>query len=224
MKHLLRLTTILTIAGFTGLLSCGKPSSEKVQIKGVYGHPNPLWDKGYDLSDLGINAVFVHRGSIKHDMVDRARSQGLKVFAEFPTLNGKGYVKNHPEAWPVNEKGEKAEAASWFMGVCPSDTGFRRYRFGQLRQLLSEYELDGVWMDYVHWHAQFEEPEPILPETCFCNQCLTSFSESTGINIPAGSTRKKARWILSNQDNAWRDWRCRVIRDDDPLNGKCSEI
>ena len=69
-------------------------------------------------------------------MIDRARSEGLRVFAEFATLNGKNYVEKHPEAWAINEKGEKVEAASWFMGVCPTEPGFRQFRFDQLRELL----------------------------------------------------------------------------------------
>ncbi len=99
------------------------------------------------------------------------------------------------------------------MGVCPTEPGFRKYRFDQLRELLSEYDLDGVWMDYVHWHAQFEEPEPILPETCFCDHCLDRFSEDSGIEIPGGTTSEKARWILNNHDTPWRDWRCKVIHE-----------
>ena len=106
------------------------------------------------------------------------------VFAEFATLNGKNYVEEHPEAWAINEKGEKVQAATWFMGVCPTEPGFRQYRFDQLRNLLLKYDLDGVWMDYVHWHAQFEDPEPILPETCFCDHCLDQFSVYSGIEIP----------------------------------------
>ena len=73
------------------------------------------------------------------------------------------------------------------------------------------YELDGVWMDYVHWHAQFEEPEPILPETCFCDHCLRTFSEDSGINLPEGTTAERAQWILNKHDHEWRDWRCKVI-------------
>ncbi|MCA1759754.1 MAG: family 10 glycosylhydrolase, partial [Bacteroidales bacterium] len=185
----------------------------KIEVRGVYGHPQPLWDKGYNLPELGVNAIFVHSGSINKEMMDRARAEGMKVYAEFATLNGKNYVEEHPEAWAINEKGEQVEAASWFMGVCPTDPGFRQYRFNLLRELLSEYDIDGVWMDYVHWHAQFEEPEPILPETCFCDQCLASFSIDTGLEIPEGTTPQKAQWILKNLDPAWRDWRCKVILD-----------
>jgi hypothetical protein len=146
-------------------------------------------------------------------MINRARSEGLKVFAEFATLNGKGYVEKHPEAWAINEVGNKVEAASWFMGVCPTEPGFRAYRFGQLRKLLLDHDLDGVWMDYVHWHAQFEEKEPILPETCFCDNCLLNFSEDAGIQIPEGTIPVKAQWILNNHEKTWRDWRCKVIYD-----------
>jgi len=203
----------LVAIGLTSLMSCEQKPVETVEIRGIYGNPRPLWDKDLNLDSLGVNAVFVHSGSINQDMIDRARSEGVLVFAEFATLNGKNYVDKHPEAWAINEKGEKVQAATWFMGVCPTDPGFRKYRFDQLRNLLLEYDLDGVWMDYVHWHAQFEEAEPILAETCFCDHCLTSFSEDSGVELPEGTNSDRAHWILNNCDDLWRDWRCQVIYD-----------
>lgn len=192
---------------------CSWQSYGQVEIKGIYGHPNPLWQKGYKLSELNINAIFVHSGSIDSEMMARAKKEGVKVYAEFATLNGKNYVEKHPEAWAINEKGKRVEAASWFMGVCPTEPGFRSYRFELLNTLLKTYDIDGVWMDYVHWHAQFEEPEPILPETCFCENCLSVFSKEMNVEIPDGSTAEKAQWILNNKDTIWRDWRCNVIYD-----------
>ncbi len=187
------------------------PEDRQPEIRGIYGNPKALWEKGYRLDEIGVNAIFVHSGSIRPDMMRRARSEGAKVFAEFATLNGKNYVNEHPEAWAINEKGQRVEAASWFMGVCPTEPGFRRYRFDQRRNLLTNFDLDGVWMDYVHWHAQFEEPEPILPETCFCDHCLNRFSKEYHIEIPAGSTAEKAQWVLSREETKWREWRCLVI-------------
>jgi hypothetical protein len=184
----------------------------KKNTLGIYGSPNPFWQRGYNLSELGVNAVFVHAGSIDQTMIDKAREEGLKVYAEFPTLNGKNYVEEHPEAWPINELGEKADQASWFMGVCPTNTEFREYRMDQLRKLLRSFDLDGIWMDYVHWHAQFEEPEPILPETCFCSSCLSTFEKKTGIDVEGDIISEKALWILKNKDKEWRNWRCNVIR------------
>ncbi len=196
------------------LFSTCHPNHEKeIEIRGVYGSPEPLWDQGFNLNELGVNAVFVHSGSINEKMVRRARSEGLRIFAEFATLNGKNYVEEHPEAWAIDEKGVQVESASWFMGVCPTEPGFREYRFSQLRDLMASFDLDGIWMDYVHWHAQFEEPEPILPETCFCDHCLKEFSDKSGFQIPDGSTAEKAGWILENKDSTWRSWRCEVIAD-----------
>lgn len=190
---------------------CQSVRTQTLRIQGVYGSPQPLWDKGYRLSDLGINAIFVHSGLINQAMISRAREEGAKVFAEFATLNGKNYVESHPEAWAINEQGDKVEPASWFMGVCPTEPGFRQYRQNQLSDLLTKFDLDGVWLDYLHWHAQFEEPDPILPETCFCDHCLKAFSGVAGLQIPEGSRADKARWILNHHDPAWRQWRCEII-------------
>lgn len=212
MRPCKRLIAIFPIIIAAALISCEQPS-KVVEIQGIYGNPKALWDKGLTLNELGVNSIFVHSGSINQEMFDKAKSEGVKVFAEFATLNGKNYVDKHPVAWAINEKGNKVEAASWFMGVCPTEPGFRKYRFAQLRDLLQNFDLDGVWMDYVHWHAQFEDPEPILPETCFCDHCLESFSQSTGLEIPGKNTAESANWILNNHEKAWRDWRCKVIFD-----------
>ncbi len=184
---------------------------KKIEIRGIYGSPDPFWKKNLRLDQLGVNAVFIHDGSINESMMERMKAEGLKVFAEFATLNGKDYVNEHTEAWAIDKNGNKVEPATWFMGVCPTEPGFKLHRMNELRKLLRKFNLDGVWMDYLHWHAQFEDPEPILPETCFCEHCLTSFQSASGIRVPEGSTAKKAEWILINHDSAWRTWRCSVI-------------
>ena len=211
MKIYFKYAKLLAVLILILCISCEHKFADIVEIRGIYGNPKALWDKGFNLDELGINAVFVHSGSIDHDMINRARAEGSMVFAEFATLNGKNYVDKHPEAWAINEKGEKVQPATWFMGVCPTDPGFLQYRFDQLRNLLLKFDLDGIWMDYVHWHAQFEDPEPILPETCFCDHCLDQFSIYSGLELPKESTSIKAQWILNNHDEIWRNWRCRVI-------------
>jgi hypothetical protein len=187
------------------------PPKKNIPVRGVYGSPGNLWDKGISLSDLHVNAIFVHHKAISDLMMKHAKKEGQKVFAEFATLNGKDYVEQHPEAWAIDDNGEKVKAATWFMGVCPTEPGFKNYREAELRKLLNKYNIDGVWMDYLHYHAQFEDPEPILPETCFCNNCLQKFQTFSSLQLPAGSTKEKASWILKNHDTAWRNFRCSVV-------------
>ena len=185
--------------------------SKKIEIRGIYGSPNAFWEKNLRLDQLGVNAVFIHHKSINQAMINRAKAEGARVFAEFATLNGKNYVEEHPEAWAVDNTGQKVKQATWFMGVCPTEPGFKEYRINELKKLLREFDIHGVWMDYLHWHAQFEDPNPILPETCFCENCLGGFQKATDIKITEGSTSEKAEWILRNHDKKWRDWRCSVI-------------
>ena len=127
-----RLIIALLIAFFTVttafVVENKKLQSKKIEIRGIYGSPEPFWKKNMKLSDLNVNAIFIHHNSINKSMMDRAKKEGIKVFAEFATLNGKGYVDNHPEAWAIDKNGNKVEAATWFMGVCPSEPGFKQHR------------------------------------------------------------------------------------------------
>lgn len=192
------------LSAFAAVLAA---QGKKLAIRGIYSNPKPFWAAGGRLDESGVNAVFVHAGSITPELAARVQSEGARLFAEFPTLNGKGYVETHPEAWPIDDKGEQAAPATWFLGACPSETGFRDFRMKQLETLLDRFDVSGVWMDYFHWHAQFEDPKPVLPETCFCASCTGAFESATGIRLPAGPVRERARLILKQHERRWRDWR-----------------
>ncbi len=196
---------------FLILIGCTPPQAEKEITKGIYGDPNVLLKKGYSLTELGINSLFVHKGSITPELIEKAHQQNIKVYAEFPLLNGKEFLESESSAWPIDSDGNRSPKAEWFMGICPSHPDFRKYREEQLHTLLSTLKVDGVWLDYVHWHAQFETPNPILPETCFCEYCLKDFSTYSQLNLPEGDIPAKASWILKEHDDEWRNWRAEVI-------------
>ncbi len=202
---------------FTGLPACNKAVPLEVDqavlpfVKGVYGNPGTLIEAGYRFDELGMNAIFVRSISLNEELFETAHSQNVHVFVEFPTLLGRNYVENHPDAWPINEYGEKSPPADWFMGVCPTHPGFWDYRTNQLREILETYDVDGIFLDYVHWHAQFETPDPILPETCFCDRCTSLFSEHADLQVIGTDIPEKAAWILENADSDWREWRSTVL-------------
>lgn len=198
---------------FSACVESGKGMRQPDFIKGVYGNPAALWDKGYNFQSLGMNAVFVRSGSLTPEFVERSRREQVKIFVEFPVLNGKEYLTRHPEAWPITEKGERAVPADWFMGICPTDSGFKNERFNALSQLLTAFKVEGVFLDYFHWHAQFETPHPILPETCFCERCIGLFEKFGAVNVPSGKTSIRAQWILQYAEPAWRRWRGTVLTD-----------
>ena len=207
----MRLLSLLFASYFFSCYAFAQTEKKIPFIKGVYGNPAVILDKGHTFTSLGINAIFIHSSSLNKSLFEAAKKEDVRVFVEFPTLNGQEYLKHHPEAWPITPDGKQAEPADWFMGICLTDPGFRAYRTEQLNAILDKFPVDGVWLDYLHWHAQFETPDPILPETCFCDRCTSKFSNEMSVTVPGGSIPEKARWILSNSDSTWRLWRSKVL-------------
>lgn len=198
------------------LLAGGFQDGEKkIAIRGAYGNPQPFWDAGATLNDHGVNAVFVRSQSLTPDVVARARAEGCRVFAEYATLNGSygDWVAGHPDAHPIDETGKPAPKATWFMGVCPTNKPFREFRMNGLRDLVKRLDVDGVWMDYLHWHAQFEDSYPVLLKTCFNDSCLAAFQAWSGLKVEGDTVPRKAAWIFRNAAKAWEDWRVSVLVD-----------
>jgi hypothetical protein len=202
-------TTAWLCAGWSSAAEPARP----ILIRGTYATPRPFWDRGARLDEHGINAIFVHDKDIDAAMMKRARAEGAKVFAEFGTLNGNYGLREYPDAHPIDETGKPAPRATWFMGVCPTHRKFRESRMKALRQLLEEHDVDGVWIDYLHWHAQFEDPYPVLVKTCFCDSCLTAFQQTAGVKVPGATVPLRAEWILRHAPRKWEDWRVSVIVD-----------
>ena len=46
-----------------------------------------FWNKGFTLSNLGVNCHIYSWKSLTDQLMQRAKNEGLKVFAEFATLN-----------------------------------------------------------------------------------------------------------------------------------------
>ena len=87
--------------------SLAQGSGEVPFTKGVYGDPEAFIKNGMSYQSLGINAIFVRSVSLTDELFRRAKDAGIRIYVEFPTLNGKDYVGDHPEAWPINENGER---------------------------------------------------------------------------------------------------------------------
>lgn len=176
---------------------------------GAYASPKSFWDSGARLDDYGINALFVHSRSIDDALVRRARAEGARVYAEFAAFNGSAWLAR-PEggdAWPIEASGARSPKQTWFLGICPTHEPFLQSRLDELEMLVTTRQLDGVWLDYLHWHAQFEDPQPGLPETCFNASCLERFRRETGVKAATAAE------ILSRHERQWRDWRCSVVVD-----------
>lgn len=184
-----------------------------VAVRGIYGGvPQEILDSGRGLREFGVNAVWLGSGGFTHERLALLKSEGVLVFAEFNTLHVAGYLEDHPEAAPIGSDGRVSPPPDGWQGICPSHRGYRESRMRAFRALLEEFAVDGVWLDYHHAHASWEQAVPNLPDTCFCPRCLAGFQEATGIRLPE-SAAEAAALLLSEHREAWVRWRCNLLTD-----------
>jgi hypothetical protein len=186
---------------------------KRVRMRGLYGGiPTEVLDAGEKLADLGINAIFVGSGALNEVRVARLRAEDVQVYAEFNTLHEAGYLKEHPDAAPIGTDGQVCPPPDDWQGVCPTHPGYREYRMAAFRQALRRFEIDGIWLDYHHSHASWEQAEPTMPDTCFCPRCLAQFQRETGVRLPAAPA-EAAKAALGEHHDRWTRWRCGVFTD-----------
>ena len=184
-----------------------------VKTRGLYGgFLTELLARGEKPADYGINAIWVGTGSLNAEEIERYHQLGLKVFAEFNSMHAAEFLQQHPDAAPVGPDGLPSPPPSGWQGVSPFHSGYRRNRMDEFRRVLSEFAIDGIWLDYHHSHASWEQAEPQMPDTDFCPAALQQFASVTGIALPK-KTEDAARLLLGEHREAWTDFRCQVFTD-----------
>ena len=187
-----------------------------IAIRGIYGGvPSQIFERGQTLDDYGVNAIWIGSGSVTRELVEslKAKCQGVKVFAEFNTMHQASYLQDHPDARPIGPDGQVSPPPDGWQGVCPTHPAYRRDRMQSFRQTLRAAAIDGIWLDYHHAHASWEQARPNLPDTCFCDHCLSQFQSETEIALPEATTAGRAARLLGAEKPAWVHWRCGVFTD-----------
>lgn len=184
-----------------------------VTVRGIYGgFPNQILDRKETPADYGVNAVWVGSGSLNADQIARYHQLGVKVFAEFNSMHAAQYLKEHPEAAPIGPDGQPSPPPNGWQGVSPFHVGYRRERMAEFRRILTTFDIDGIWLDYHHAHASWEQAEPNLPDTDFSGAARQEFTHTTGIKLPA-DTSEASQLLLGPERQAWTDFRCAKFTD-----------
>jgi len=165
------------------------------------------------LSDFGVNTICLNSGALTTERVAHLKAQGAAVYAEFNSMHHAAYLEKNPDAAPVGPDGKVCPPPDGWQGVCPTHPGYRSDRMDAFQAVLRDFEIDGIWLDYHHSHASWEQVVPNLPDTCFCTRCLSQFRAETGIRLPDGPTPDVSRLLLGDQRQTWVDWRCAVFTD-----------
>jgi hypothetical protein len=185
-----------------------------IDIRGIYGGiPTELLVQGHTLSDYGVNAIWMGSSSLSAEGIALLKDQRAQVFAEFNSMHEAGYLAERPDAAPVGAEGTICPPPDGWQGLCPTHPGYRRNRMEAFRVALQNYEIDGIWLDYHHSHASWEQAVPNMPDTCFCDRCLARFALESGLRLPEASVADLSRLLLCELHREWVAWRCGVFTD-----------
>jgi hypothetical protein len=180
-----------------------------IHTRGLYGGvPTELFEQRKTLPDYGINAVWIGSGSLTPEGIEQLRGHGAHVFAEFNSMHEAGYLREHPDAAPIGADGEVCPPPDGWQGLCPTHAGYRAERMEAFRAVLQRFPVDGIWLDYHHSHAAWEQAAPNLPDTCFCSRCLVQFEADTGTLLPRGPVSESSARLLGELRPRWIQWRC----------------
>lgn len=130
---------------------------------------------------LGL-CLYPTKVGIRHSEADRdlfgntvkeCKKRGLKVVGYTNTW-GTFVAEAHPEWNVVLRSGEVTRDTSRCGTCCISNDEFVDYVCAQAKEIVTNYELDGYWLDMVG----------IYSPVCYCKSCKEKYKEKTGRELP----------------------------------------
>src|SRR5262245_47367441 len=175
------------------------------------------------LRDFGVNTLATESETYRHDLVELAHRLGMQFIGGISCFSEHGRnhqpLNEHPEWWPILENGQRRPLMEWYIGVTPTFDDYRQSRLALVEQIMRDYELDGICLDFVRWPLHWElelrpgQPEPL--QSSFDPHTVARFLDFARLELPPGcdSAVTQAAWILGQHRDAWTDFKCRVIAD-----------
>ena len=87
-----------------------------------------------------------------------------------------------------------------------------------VKEIAESIQPDVISLDFMRFPTTWEIIPPGTPRDgirnfCFCDRCLTSFQQQSGVTVPTDlpARDRKAAWILAHHDAEWVTWKTSVI-------------
>ncbi|RKY69557.1 MAG: hypothetical protein DRP97_05215 [Candidatus Latescibacterota bacterium] len=139
-------------------------------------------------------------------IVQKAKAAGLQVYAQvcvFPEGENSALIQSDASLRAMTIEGEPTPWA------CPASEKVRQYELSIFEEIMDNYDVNGVYMDYIRYN---------LDNVCFCPRCRSRFKEETGTDpveigrfsgfdesAQRGRNRKHPAWVQ------WIEWRVAQI-------------
>jgi len=160
---------------------------------------------------LTLPAIF---GGYKNDkLISSLHQEKIKVYASIGIFVGKDWWEKYPKSRPINSEGKPVEGEDGYGGLIPVIPFIRERKLEEIKELITRYPVDGVWLDFIRWPCHWEVHHPRIEQTSFDSLTLEQFQRDTKITIPEefSDISQIANWILKHHRNIWTAWKCLQI-------------
>lgn len=168
--------------------------------------------------ELGINTVFISHTSITDkELIPDLRRHGMRIFIIVPIYFDAELLAQDPSYYSIRGNDRRAWE-DWVAFVSPFHEGYRRQKIKLIRDLVRQYQPDGISLDFLRFFVFWERIRPgdtlkIEEYSCFTPSAIENFESWLGqkIPIPPDSIRQLSAYIALNHSQAWQDWKCHTI-------------
>ena len=214
--HLARI--ILVILVFETISSCiNKTVNQQITGVKIYSINKNIDTLITQWLNLGINTAFVSEEIAANiTFRDKAKVNGIKVFIIEPLFFNPDILKQDSSLYAITNKGNLTKS-DWVEFVCPSNKTYKNTVLQKLENDVSNLKPDGISLDFIRHFVYWEMVGPdqcadSIEHGCFCDRCVTDFSNEAGIALPDTFIDKagRAMYILQHHKDEWTDWKCNL--------------
>jgi hypothetical protein len=112
---------------------------------------------------------------IVRELLDELKKRNLSACGYYSLIYNNWAFLEHPE-WRIVPAGDTSDgsfAGHRYGHCCPNNPEYKKFCLAQTDELVTSYDLDGLFYDMTFW-----------PAICLCDHCRAKFRKETGLDIP----------------------------------------
>lgn len=162
--------------------------------------------------NLNLDSVFINHKNISKEnllLIRNVLGKNIEIFVEVPAFAEKELLEKYPDAKSIEAQG-KSTSKNGYVGLCPTHLEIRKICIENVKKILEE-DINGIWLDFIRYPTKWEEPEPDVLDTCYCDRCLKLFEEYIGEPIIGETLEDKVLLIDGSYYLEWLEFKAEQI-------------
>lgn len=162
--------------------------------------PNLLWAgvAHYPSAVVGGSDLLLRHGDQLAQCLGAARRYGLRVHVWKACWRMDRAPASVVERMTRQGRLQVTDSGETLPWLCPSNPENQRQEKDTVREILRNYAVDGIHLDYIRYPSS---------HSCYCNGCRVRFEKAVGIRVQNWPADVRAAPLRSRYD----EWRCRQI-------------